>query len=43
MIEKRLGPIPSWAEERLRSRSVAELEAVADRVLDARSLEDLLS
>jgi hypothetical protein len=42
LIEKRFGAIPDWAEERLASRSAADLEALLDRVLDAPSLEDLL-
>ena len=42
LIEKRFGPIPRWAEERLASRSAAELEDLSVRVLDAQSMEDLL-
>ena len=42
-IEKRFGPIPGWAEERLQTRSTPELDDVIERVLDARSLEDLLN
>jgi len=42
VIEKRFGPIPAWAEERLASRSATELEDLSLRVLDAKSLEDLL-
>ena len=41
-IEKRFGPIPGWAEERLTSRSPAELEELSVRILDASSMEDLL-
>jgi len=41
-IEKRFGAIPSWAEERLTSRSPAELEELSVRILDAQSMEDLL-
>ncbi len=41
-IQKRFGPIPSWAEERLAGRSTAELEELSVRVLDAQNLEDLL-
>ena len=40
-IEKRFGPMPAWAEERLASRSANELEDLAVRVLDAQSIEDL--
>jgi hypothetical protein len=42
IIEKRFGAIPNWAEERLVSRSSADLEELSDRVLDAASIEDLL-
>ena len=42
LIEKRFGPIPDWAEERLASRSAPELEELSLRVLDAQSIEDLL-
>lgn len=41
MAAKRFGQLPAWAEERLASRSAAELEKLADRVLEACSLEDL--
>jgi Domain of unknown function (DUF4351) len=43
LIYKRFGEIPGWAEQRLTSRSPAELEALSDRVLDASSLEELFS
>lgn len=42
-IEKRFGTIPAWAEERLASRTAAELEDLGVRALDAQSVEDLLS
>jgi predicted transposase YdaD len=42
LIEKRFGPIPSWAEERFATRSNTELEDLSVRVLDAQSLEELL-
>jgi hypothetical protein len=42
LIEKRFGAIPSWAEERLTSRSQSELEELSERILDAPSMEDLL-
>ncbi len=41
-IEKRFGPIPDWAEDRLQKLSEAEIESVGDRILDAPSVEDLL-
>jgi hypothetical protein len=42
MMEQRFGPMPGWAEERLASRSAAEIEDMAARLLDAQSLEDFL-
>jgi hypothetical protein len=42
LIEKRFGTLPGWAEERLASRSSAELEELGLQVLDARTLEELL-
>ena len=41
-IEKLFGAIPSWAEERLAGRSAAELEELSVRLLDAKSIEDLM-
>jgi len=42
VIEKRFGPMPGWAVERLAMRTAPELEGLGDRVLDAPTLEDLL-
>ena len=42
-IERRFGPAPDWAAHRLDAMTVAEIENVADRLLDAPSLEDLLN
>jgi hypothetical protein len=41
-IERRYGPIPAWANERISKCSLAEIEALADRIFDAPTLEDLL-
>ncbi len=41
-IEKRFGSVPAAATERLSKLSAKELEELSVRVLDARSLEDLL-
>ncbi|MGA2739432.1 MAG: DUF4351 domain-containing protein [Bryobacteraceae bacterium] len=41
-IAKRFGALPGWAAERLAELSTAELEELSERVLDARSVEDLL-
>ncbi len=41
-IEKRFGPIPKWADERLAARSAAELEELSIRILDAATIEELL-
>ena len=42
LIERRFGPIPEWAHERLAARSAAELEEMSVRILDVSSVEDLL-
>jgi len=42
-ITKRFGTIPAWAEDRLAGLTSPELEALGLRLLEARSLEDLLS
>ncbi|MDQ2899173.1 MAG: DUF4351 domain-containing protein [Acidobacteriota bacterium] len=42
LIEKRFGAVPAWAEEWLSRRPPAELEALGVRLLDAKSVEDLL-
>jgi predicted transposase YdaD len=41
-IEKRFGPIPKWAAERLAARSAAELEELSVRILDVTNIEELL-
>jgi hypothetical protein len=41
-IQKRHGPLPGWAAEKLASMRVSELEELSERVLDAGSVEDLL-
>jgi hypothetical protein len=40
-IEKRFGPLPTGAEERLSKLTAAELENLGVRVLDAKTLDDL--
>lgn len=42
LIEKRFGAVPAWARQRLVAMSGHEVEETALRLLDARSLEDLL-
>jgi hypothetical protein len=41
-IEKRFGPVPASARQRLEGMTLPEVEETALRVLDAESLEDLL-
>ena len=41
-IEKRFGTVPAWVRQRLEAMSAPEVEETALRLLDARSLEDLL-
>lgn len=40
-IAKRFGPIPEWADERIGSLGVEELEELGGRFLDVWSLEEL--
>jgi len=42
-IEKRFGSLPRWAGEKLASLPASELENLSERVLDAKSLEELLN
>jgi hypothetical protein len=41
-IEKRIVPLPAWAEEHLAARTSEELERLGPRFLDAPSLQELL-
>ncbi len=41
-MERRFGPIPEWVEERIAGESAEDLEALSVRLLDARSLEELI-
>ena len=41
--EKRFGPLPQWARERIESMTSTEVEEVALRLFDARSLEELFT
>jgi hypothetical protein len=42
LLSKRFGPLPSWAEEQIARAEQGELEAYADAVLAADSLEAVL-
>jgi predicted transposase YdaD len=42
LLLRRFGPLPSWAEERIETASIMELDRWLDGVLDASSLEGLL-
>ena len=41
-ITKRFGPPPEWANRRLTEAPIEEVEAIALRLLDSPTLEDLL-
>jgi hypothetical protein len=43
LILKRFGTLPNWAAEKLAALPVPELEDLSERVLDAKSVEELLS
>ena len=38
-LTRRFGPLPDWAEQRLQSAPLSELESWAERVLDAPTLD----
>jgi hypothetical protein len=40
-LTRRFGPLPEWAEERLTHAELPQLEAWADRVLEAKTLEEV--
>jgi predicted transposase YdaD len=42
LIEKRFGALPNWAGEKLAALSTSDLEDLSERVLDAKSLDELL-
>jgi flagellar biosynthesis/type III secretory pathway protein FliH len=42
-IVKRFGALPGWAGEKLAALPPSELEALVDRILNAKSLEELLT
>jgi hypothetical protein len=42
LIERRFGALPSWAREKLAAMPASELEDLSVRVLDAKSLDELL-
>ena len=42
LIEKRFGPLPGWASDKLAALPASELEDLSERVLDAKSVEELL-
>lgn len=39
LLERRFGPLPTWAETRLHEATPVQLDAWADRVLDATLLD----
>jgi predicted transposase/invertase (TIGR01784 family) len=41
-LSRRFGPLPEWAQERLRRAGAAQLEAWADAVLEAASLAEVM-
>ena len=42
-LQRRFSELPSWSDQRLEQASRQELESWADRVLDAKRLEDVFS
>ncbi len=42
LLERRFGPLPDWAKDKLRAASPETLESAFDRALDAETLERAL-
>ena len=42
-IEKRFGPVPEWAEQRLADSSQSQLQDLALKFVDAKTLEELFA
>ena len=43
MLERRFGPLPDWARRRIESADTVTLETWGLRLIDAASLEDVLT
>ena len=41
LLIHRFGEVPAWAEERVKKAPVEELEQYAERILDAKKLEEV--
>jgi hypothetical protein len=41
LLTRRFGPLPEWAEDKLAQADRTQLESWADRVLDAKMLEEV--
>jgi predicted transposase YdaD len=41
-LERRFGPVPAWARQKIDAMSLGDLEDMARRLFDAQGLEDLL-
>lgn len=42
ILERRFGPLPAWAQEKIRALPVEKLENLLDQALDAPTLEHAL-
>ncbi len=40
---KRFGTLPAWADQRLASLSITEIEDISVRILDAKTIENLFN
>jgi hypothetical protein len=43
LLARRFGPLPAWAEEKITHADRDELERWADRVLEAKNLEEVFN
>ena len=41
LLTRRFGPLPEWAERRLKAAEPAQLEAWGERVLEVKTLEEV--
>ena len=43
LMQKKYGPVPEWAEEKLKEADDATLDKMADAILDASNLDELFA
>ena len=43
LLSRRFGPVPAWAREQLASATDTQLDSWAERILDARTIQEALA